>query len=177
MKKTKKLYKVGIWGQFGSGGQIADGQAVRTTIITQEIIERYGKDKIRILNTNNWSRHPILFFLKCISLVSKCKNIIIFPANNGFKVFVPILNYINLLFKHELYYVVIGGFLPSLLKNNPKYLRFLKKYRALFVQTKNLKNELAELGLKNIYILSNLKKLQKLEEDDIKVNTDKQVSV
>ena len=30
-------YKIGIWGQFGDGGKIADGQAVRTTVITEEL--------------------------------------------------------------------------------------------------------------------------------------------
>jgi len=33
----KPKYKIGIWGQFGDGvNKIADGQAVRTTIITAE---------------------------------------------------------------------------------------------------------------------------------------------
>ncbi len=173
----KEKYKIGIWGQFGSGGQIADGQAVRTTIITQEIIERYGKEKIKILNTNKWSRNPILFFIKNISLVAKSKKVVIFPANNGFKVFVPILNIINFFIKRDLYYVVIGGFLPSLLKNNKKYIKILNKYKALFVQTENLKIDLENLGLNNIHILSNLKKLEKLEEADIKLNNERKVSV
>lgn len=173
----KGKYRIGIWGQFGSGGQIADGQAVRTTIITQEIIERYGREHIKILNTHNWSKNPILFFLKSISLIIKCKKVIIFPANNGFKVIVPIHNFINIFFKRELYYVIIGGFLPSLLKNNKKYIKILNKYKALFAQTNNLKKDLKNLGLSNIHILTNLKKLIKLNESDIKVNTDIKLSV
>ena len=38
----RKLKKVGIWGQYGDGGPIADGQAVRTTITTEKLIIKYG---------------------------------------------------------------------------------------------------------------------------------------
>lgn len=41
----KKIYKIGIWGQFGDGGPIADGQAVRTTITTNEL----KKDMVMIM--------------------------------------------------------------------------------------------------------------------------------
>ena len=34
-------YKIGIWGQYGAPGQkIADGQAVRTTVVTRELENR-----------------------------------------------------------------------------------------------------------------------------------------
>ena len=40
-------YQIGIWGQYGDPGtRIADGQAVRTTIITRELENRYGKDVV-----------------------------------------------------------------------------------------------------------------------------------
>ena len=51
---SKKLIKIGVWGQYGDGGPIADGQAVRTTITTQELIKKYGESEVCILNTNAW---------------------------------------------------------------------------------------------------------------------------
>jgi glycosyltransferase involved in cell wall biosynthesis len=173
----KEKYKIGIWGQFGSGGKIADGQAVRTTIITEEVIDRYGKNNVKVLNTNNWKRNPILFFLRSILLVAESKKVVIFPANNGFKVFVPILSAINLFFNRDLYYVVIGGFLPKLLEEDKKFIKILNKYKGLFVQTINLKKDLENLGIRNIQILSNLKKLEQLDEVDIKVINGRKVSV
>ena len=71
----KKIYKIGIWGQFGDGGPIADGQAVRTTITTNELKKRYGDDNVLILNTNAWKKHPIKFFLDTINLLKKSENI------------------------------------------------------------------------------------------------------
>lgn len=177
MQNRTNKSKIGVWGQFGSGGQIADGQAVRTTIITQEMIERYGKENLVILNTNNWYKNPVLFLIKCVSLVVKSKKVIIFPADNGFKTFVPILNSINFFLRRELYYVVIGGFLPNLLNSKKKYIKMLNKYRALFVQTLNLKNDLENTGLSNIHILTNLKKMEKLREDSIRICNKRNISV
>lgn len=177
MIKVKEKYKIGIWGQFGSGEKIADGQAVRTTIITQEIIKRYGRSTIKIVNTNGWSKNPILFLIKSILLIIQSEKVIIFPANNGFKIFVPLLNFINSPCKRDLFYVVIGGFLPELLKDNKKYIRILNKFKGLFVQTANLKKDLEILGVKNIHILSNLKNLEKLDSAGIQIDNERKVSV
>ncbi len=173
--KTKK--KIGIWGQLGDGGPIADGQAVRTTIITQEMKARYGEENLMILNTNGWKRHPFSFLFGTVRLLAKCDKIVIFPADNGFKTVVPIYDFFNIFFRHKLYDVVIGGYLPNLLKNKKYYLRMLKKYKALFVQTQNIRNNLEALGLDNIHILSNLKRLPTRDVSEILVNNDKYVKV
>lgn len=170
-------YKIGVWGQFGDGGKIADGQAVRTTIITEELKLRYGVENILVINTNNWKKHPLKFLFNTAKLVALCKKVVIFPADNGFKVGVPILHILNCFYKKELYDVVIGGYLPALLKRNPLYLKMLKKYKALFVQTKNLKNDLESLGLNNIHILSNLKKLNTVKAEEVTVNNDRYLKV
>lgn len=168
---------IGVWGQFGDGGKIADGQAVRTTIITEELKIRYGSENILVINTNNWKKHPVNFLFNTVKLVALCKKVVIFPADNGFKVGVPILHILNLFFKKELYDVVIGGYLPALLREKAIYLKMLKKYKALFVQTKNLKNDLENLGLDNIHILSNLKKLNTVKAQDIAVNNERNIKV
>lgn len=169
----KARYKIGIWGQFGDGvNKIADGQAVRTTIITNELKMRYGEESIRIANTNNWKRHPFRFLWKSFLLVARSKKIVILPADNGFKVGMPLFGFFNFFFHREMYYVVIGGFLPALLKEKRGYIKTLKKYRALFVQTPNLKKDLEEFGLENIHILSNLKRLNSVKLEELSVNHD-----
>ena len=92
-------YKIGVWGQFGDGGKIADGQAVRTTIITNELKDRYGTKDILVNNTNNWKKHPLIFLFNTIKLVFLCQKVVIFPADNGFKVGVPIIHIFNFFFK------------------------------------------------------------------------------
>ncbi len=172
-----KIKKIGIWGQYGDGGTIADGQAVRTTIITEELKKRYGNENISIVNTNNWKKHPFRFFLKSVGLLVNCKNVIILPADNGFKTIVPIYDIFNRLFKRSLYYIVIGGFLPKLLQDRPSYIRRLKKYRRLYVQTPNIKNDLEALGIRRIKYITNLKPIIPRDEQAIRLNTSKYVKV
>ena len=172
----KKNY-VGIWGQYGNGGPIADGQAVRTTIITRELQDRYGKENIKILNTEGWQKNPISFLWKSVSLYLKSEKIIIAPADNGFKVVVKLYDFMNKVFKRELYDIVIGGYLPALIEKKPSYINKLKKYKGLFVQTENLKKEIEQFGLNNVYILSNLKRLNKTKKNELKLNKNDVIEV
>ncbi|ELC8413680.1 glycosyltransferase family 4 protein [Clostridium perfringens] len=169
--------KIGVWGQFGDGGKIADGQAVRTTIITNELKMRYGHDSVNILNTNQWTKHPFSFLFNSIKLFLKSEKIIILPADNGFKVIVILYNFLSIMFKREIYDIVIGGYLPSLLYKKRYYVEMLAKYKALFVQTPNIKKDLEKIGLKNVYILSNPKRLNTRKEHDLIINKNKNVSV
>ena len=126
-------YKIGIWGQFGDGmHKIADGQAVRTTIMTKELKMRYGEENIGILNTNNWKKHPISFFVKTTRLFFKSENVAILPADGGFKVIVPLYDFLSKLKKKDVYYIIIGGFLPALLEKQPKYIKMLKKHTDIY---------------------------------------------
>lgn len=166
-------YRIGIWGQYGAGGKIADGQAVRTTIITKELQLRYGNSEVSVVNTNNWKRHPFGFLWNSVKLIYQSETVVIAPADNGFKVFVPLLIFFNIFFRRRLIYIVIGGFLPALLKRHPLYIKMVKRFDALFVQTKNIKKDLLELGVEKVYILSNLKRITPRNKQDIDRNEGK----
>ena len=171
------MKRIGIWGQYGDGGKIADGQAVRTTIITNELYRRYGKENVATVNTNAWKKHPFSFFFKTVKLYFTSEKVVVLPADNGFKVVVAIYDLLSKLKKRELYDVVIGGYLPKLLEEQPKYIKKLEKYNGLFVQTENIKRDLEKYGLKNIYILSNPKRLNLRTAEDIVLNNEKYLSV
>ena len=173
----RRKFKIGIWGQYGNGRIIADGQAVRTTIITNELIKRYGREKILIIDTNNWKKYPLFFLIRTIKMFLACENIIIAPADNGYKVIAPLYYFLSIFFKRTLYDIVIGGYLPSLLKNKKFYIKCMKKYKALFVQTPNLKLELENVGLYNVHILSNLKRLSERKIEEIQINDSEKVFV
>lgn len=171
------MYKIGIWGQYGDGGKIADGQAVRTTIITRELQMRYGKDAVGIVNTNGWRKHPISFLWNSFMLVAKSRKVAIAPADNGYKIFVPLLMFINLFFKRDLIHIVIGGFLPALLEAKPKYIKLENKFSVIFVQTDNLLKDLAKLGVHNLRISSNPKRLNTRKKSDINLNNEENLKV
>lgn len=170
-------YKVGIWGQYGDGGKIADGQAVRTTIVTQELQNKYGKDQVAVVNTNNWKKHPLKFLWMSFRLVAKSSIVIVAPADNGFKVFVPLLMFINFFYRRILVDMVIGGYLPALIDAHPMYRNLLNHFDALFVQTNSLRKDLEMRGVKNIFMLTNLKRLNARKQDDLFINTDKVIKL
>jgi len=62
------------------------------------------------------------------SLLRKNDLVIILPADNGFKVVVNLYDIFNKIFKKELIDIIIGGYLPGLLKKEKKYIKKLKKY-------------------------------------------------
>lgn len=171
------MYRIGIWGQYGDGGKIADGQAVRTTIITRELQMKYGKESVHIVNTNGWRKHPVSFLWHSFMLVAKSRKVLIAPADNGYRVFVPLLMLFNSIFRRDLIHIVIGGFLPALLKEKPNYIKFENKFNAVFVQTDNLLKDLSELGVKNLYISSNPKRLNTRKKSDISINNNTKIRV
>lgn len=152
-------YKVGIWGQFGGRGKIADGQAVKTILLSKELEKRYGRDHLCIANTNNWRKNPFRMIWRSIYLVAKSRHVLVLPADNGFKVFIPILICLNKIFKKDLIYIVIGGFLPQLLKRAPKFKRYLDYFSVIYVETESLKNDLDGLGVQKVSVLHNMKRL------------------
>ena len=146
------MHKIGVWGQYGDGGKIADGQAVRTTIITKELVLRYGENNIGIVNTNKWKSHPLVFLQRKMM-------------------------FFNLFYRRKLIHIVIGGYLPALLSHRNFYLKLENKFDAIFVQTENIKRDLESLGVKRISISSNPKRLNTRNIDEIKIVKDKNIKV
>lgn len=153
-------YKIGLWGQFGEKDSNADGQAVRTNLIYNYLELKDGYNNLNKVSTYNWKQNKFSLLFNTIKLFFKNDKIVILPANNGLKVIVKLLNTLNVFKKKDLYYIVIGGFLPDFLNHNKKYMKKIKRYKGVFVQTKGLKDELVSMGLNNVHILSNFKNIK-----------------
>ena len=110
------MYKISICGHFGGENQCYDGQTVKTQNIYEALKAYYGETEINKLDTYQWKKRPIVFLVRCIEAMKHSKNIIILPANNGVKVFVPLFTFLKKFFDTKIFYIVIGGWLPELLK-------------------------------------------------------------
>ena len=70
---------------------------------------------------------------KILASLFSSDNVIILPAQNGLKVIMPLVALLNVFFGRKIHYVVIGGWLPDMVKNH-KWLRFfLKKYLLILI--------------------------------------------
>lgn len=161
--------KVGIIGHYGFGLDLANGQTIKTKIITEEI--KNTKNKVITIDAHGGIKAIIPVILGCIKCLIKCDSVIIMLTENGLKVAVPVLTVLNLFFHKKLHYIVIGGWLPKFLKKEYLIKQQLKKFNYIYVETSTMKTALKKKGFTNVIIMPNCKKLQILKENSLVSNT------
>lgn len=161
------LKRVSIIGHFGFGEKHLCGQTIKTKIITEELLSCFGGEQVLQVDTRAGKKVLPKLILKTISALRQSESVIILPAHNGLRVFVPILNFFNKIYKRKLFYVVIGGWLPTYLKDKKSLAKKLKKFDGIFVETNSMKNALEDMGFANVKVMPNCKKLQILKEEEL----------
>ena len=149
------MKKVGVCGHFGKN-QI-NGQTIKTKEVTKELVKQLGRDQVMKVDTSEWRHKPHILIFNLIKLLRKCENIVVFPAHNGVRVFIPLLSILNYFSKRRLHYVVIGGWLPEMV-DIKKYLKpHLRRFEKIYVETNILKVKLLMKGLSNVEVMPNFK--------------------
>ncbi|MBQ7654822.1 MAG: glycosyltransferase family 4 protein, partial [Clostridia bacterium] len=90
--------------------------------------------------------------------------IIMMPDYNGFQVFSKLLPFLRGKGKCKLVYLVIGGWLSEFLESHKQFIPPLNKFDAILCETNCLNDELDCLGVKNLYVVPNFKRLNILNE-------------
>ena len=155
------MNRVAVLGHFGFGHQYLDGQTVKTKIIAKELDNRFGENKVVKIDTHGAKVISVLKApFQAVKALKKAKNVIIFPAHNGVRIFAPLLVFFGKFFKNrKLHYVVIGGWLPKFLQDKPKLQKKLKKFDCIYVETNTMKNALDSQGFENVVVMPNCKDL------------------
>ena len=161
------MKKVCVIGHFGFGKEFLDGQTIKTKTVTAELMKRLGVEQITKIDTHGGIRALPGVLRQMIKAFRSCENVVIFPAQNGVRVFVPLCAFFNYFFRRKLHYIVIGGWLDNLLEANPGILRALDSFTGIYVETRTMKRDLEKRGLRNLYILPNFKDIHVLTEDEL----------
>ena len=151
--------KIGIVGHFAKNKNLNDGQTIKTRNLYYQFIEIYGKNEVSMIDTYKYKKHLLTLFINCVKGLKDSENIIMLPARNGVKVFVPLFIFFNKFFHKKLFYVVVGGWLPEFLLTHPKLKKNIKKLDYVLVETENMKTKLNQMGINNVDILVNFKKI------------------
>ena len=163
----KKLKTVSVIGHFGEGLNLLNGQTVKTKIQTREIEEEFGENEVVKYDTHGKFaiiKAPFYAF----SALKKAKNVLIFPAHNGVRVYAPLLVFLRRFFpERKLHYSIVGGWLPKLLEKKKGLLKTLKRFDGLYAETKTLKQKLGVLGLDNVSVVPNCKNLEILAKEEL----------
>lgn len=164
------MRKICVIGHFGSEENLLNGQTIKTKIITNELERQFGFDDVHRIDTHGGTKAYIKLPFQILQALRSCKNVIIFPAQNGVRIIVPLLTMINILFQRNLHYVVIGGWLPDFIQGRKSLTKLLKKFRGIYVETNSMKQSLEEQGFHNLFIVPNCKELRILREDQLVYN-------
>lgn len=165
------MKKVAVIGHFGFGHEYLDGQTVKTIIITEELCHHFGNNAVLKIDTHGRIKTIFKAPFQIFKALKNSKNIIILPAYNGLRVFVPILQIQNRLFHRKLHYCVIGGWLSDMLKTKKKLAKQLKKFDGIYVETNTMKMALEEQGFTNVVVMPNCKDLHILDENELVYST------
>lgn len=160
--------RVAIIGNFGNGHVASNGQSVKTISLLTELIRQFGADNIVRINTFGGVINLLKAPFQCIKALIAADNIVILPAHNGVRVYVPLLAMLRYFFpKRRLHYDVIGGWLPDFISRKPLLRRALNKFDGIYVETKTMKKRLESESFTNVYILPNFKHLEPVNLDSV----------
>lgn len=159
-------------GHFAFGKKCLDGQTVKTNIVTDELAKILGNENVVKFDTSGGVKRLIALPFAILKALKKSKNVIIFPAQNGLKVIVPLLTFFNRFFKRTIHYSVIGGWLPDFLNGKKALTKRLKKLDYIYVETNGMKNQLEKKGFNNVSVVPNCKNLDILDEQNLVLPND-----
>lgn len=167
-EKKNTIKKATVIGHFAFGEELLNGQTIKTKILTDELDKKFGKNKIRKIDTHGGKKLLLKVPFQVLSAFVHSENIIIFPAHNGVRVYVPLLAVGKKFFDtRRLHYVVIGGWLPEFIQHRKRLKNCLNKFDGIYVETSTMKRRMEQQGFQNIIVMPNCKDLNILNESDL----------
>lgn len=161
------MYKVGVCGHFGFGDKPADGQIDKTRAVWTALRKALGDDQVVALDTKGWKKNPLKLLADCYKLIKECDNVIMMPARGAVKVFPALFGYMNRQMDKKLHYVVVGGWLPEILKNNSALCGHISRLDRVYVELHPMEASLRELGLDNVVYMPNFRETNSLRPDEL----------
>lgn len=162
------MVKIGICGHFGGGHTFLDGQTVKTKIVTDELKKQFGENEVLAVDTYGGIKTIWRHMFGLIHLTKCCKNILIFPAHNSLRIYVPLLSFLQKFFRSKkFHYIVIGGWLADFLKKRPILTAQLKRFDGIYVETNTMKKALEQMGFQNIFVMPNCKDLKIIKKEEL----------
>lgn len=121
-----------------------NGQVVRTRTVRKTIEKKYDNQyEIVFINT---AGKNILNLITAINIVKKAERIIIMPGPRSIGIVLRYLCMLNV--SNNVVHVAIGGWLPDCVNN--RIIKYESRFRAVLVQTNEIKNRLEQMGFNNV---------------------------
>ncbi len=156
-----------IIGHFGFGKNMLNGQTVKTKILATALEQALGEAQVMKIDTHGGVKALLKLPFQTFHAMASCENVVILPAHRGLRIVTPLLSFWRLFFKCKLHYAVIGGWLASYLEGKKCLERQLKRFNAIYAETRTMKSALEARGFGNVTVMPNCKELALLKEEDL----------
>lgn len=151
------MKRILVLGYFGYLTNQLDGQTVKTRDVYRLAKEQSGDYTVDYFDTQDLKKNKLLVF-RMFWKVIHCDILFYLPAHNNLKVFFPIIFIFSRLFKFNIHYFVVGGWLREYLTKLPIHRSMLSRINGIHAETKRLKKELEDYyGFNNVDVFPNFR--------------------
>lgn len=163
-----KKKRIGIIGCVAEGAALYDGQTVSTRVWLSELKKLTPHSSVFVVDTYNYTKHPIKVIVNYIKCVSNCSHVVIMLSRNGLKLFLPLLYLSQKIHNCKVYHRVIGGSIEEEIKKHKKYSKYLNSFEVNWVQSpKMVKGMKDNFHIYNAEYLENFRSVKPLSINEI----------
>mgnify|MGYP002621239669 CR=1 FL=1 len=160
------MKKAAILGHFAFGEDKANGQTIKTKIVSGALRREIGEEQVDCYDTmGGWA-----FLLKMpfvmLRMLRSHHNVIVMPAYKGVHLIAPLIVLLNIPFRRKLHYVVIGGWLPEYVCRYPFLRMAVKRFDVVYVETQYMIDAMELEGYTNTKLMPNFKPIRILDAED-----------
>ena len=142
-----------------------DGETVKCRLL-DEYLNGLDDLKVKTIDTDNWKKHILKLIFLIIIYYFWCDKIVISSADRGAHIVLSFFNKIKC--RKDIFYFVIGGSLYNNIIVKKWNINDYKIIRDIYVEANTLKNNLNQLGINNVEVINNFRKLKKFENKYMK---------
>ncbi len=137
MDKKKRIL---VFGFFGYITNKLDGQTVKTRAVFELLRERYD-GSVDYADSQQF-RHSVRAIVRFFVDLVRCDTLLWLPAHNNFKYLFPFIWLFSKIFRFDIIYAVVGGWLSNFISTLPLHRYMLRHIKVLLVENSTAKQEL-----------------------------------
>lgn len=145
-----------------------DGESIKNRVL-RDFLSSQKDIELRVVDTDNFRKKPIKIACGILKALPWCEKIIISCSDQGAHIVLNFLRRVHS--RKKIYYFVIGGRLSERIKNRKWSMKDYENIEKIYVESNILRKELANMGLKNVEVVRNFRKINNFSKK-IKTNED-----
>lgn len=139
-----------------------DGETIKCKLLEEYLVNQKDVELLTV-DTDNWKKHIFKLIFLIIINYFKCDKIVVSAADRGSHIVLSFFNKIKC--KKEIYYFVIGGSLYNNITSHNWKTEDYKRLNSIYVEAKFLKDNLNKIGINNVEIINNFRKVKKFKNN------------